>query len=122
MCRAGMVLLRQSRKFRSAGEAGDPSLSRASGISLVPAFAGTRKAYVVVDAPSGLRRHCNRAMAPRLSRLFIHVPDVLEQLPLAALLLPHHGIFEGALLRRLGFCLDAAAADLARRAAAERLH
>ena len=47
--------------------------------------------------------------------------DVGEQLPLAALLVPDDGIFEGAVLRRLRLRLECAGADFARCASAERL-
>src|SRR5215470_19067913 len=53
---------------------------------------------------------------------FIHVPDVLEQLPLAIFPLPDDGIFERLVLRISAPGREGSGADLSRRIGAERLH
>src|SRR5262244_4037667 len=53
---------------------------------------------------------------------FIHVPDVLEQLPLAIFPLPDDRIFERLVLRISALGRESSGADLSRRIGAERLH
>src|SRR6516225_1369429 len=53
---------------------------------------------------------------------FIHVPDVLEQLPLAVFPLPDDRIFERFVLRISALGPENSGADLSRRIGAERLH
>src|SRR5215472_10087915 len=53
---------------------------------------------------------------------FIHVPNVLEQLPLAVFPLPDDRIFERLDLRISALGPEGSSADLSRRIGAERLH
>src|SRR5713101_4730908 len=62
----------------------------------------------IEDALAGLR-----VEEARLTGLFIHVPDVLEQLPRAALFLPDDGVFDGDFPWRLRVRLERGGADFA---------
>src|SRR6516164_5275398 len=69
-----------------------------------------------------LRQIDFKSLVSEECRLFVGIPDVLQQLPFSAYLLPDDGVFQGAVLRRLSLCFKAASADFPCRVTAERLH
>src|SRR5579863_4826163 len=71
---------------------------------------------------SGIKRLLRRRVPRSDDESLVHIPDVGVQHPLSADLLPDHGIFQGGILRRRALGLEGAGADLARTAAADRLH
>src|SRR5437763_16314303 len=119
--------------YTVAGDDGDPicpghrlpPLCGSRLASFIPGCHCERREAISLPLPSIrwglLRRSASRNGTGRAVWLFVHVPDVRGELPLAAHLSPHHDIFAGDLLRRLRLCLEAERADLACRAGPERL-